>query len=163
MKEIFEKFAESPIGSSGDDLFEPPCPDDTAISESKSKVKAFVKTDGLHSALLELGVLMEREKVEELMVAMDIDGNGGLVFEDFKRAVQQTPTQLEQWASMLPLAGILARSLPVSDGQGDQPLRDFSRLGDTEINTAVKVFSEALTLLLITARATSKQLFDSTI
>ena len=97
-----------------------------------------------------------------MMVAMDLDEKGGLDFEEFKRAVQQQPTQLEQWASMLPLAGMLARSLPVSGGPGDQPLRDFSRLGDAEIDSAVGVFSEGLKLLLISARSNSRQMFDST-
>ena len=62
---------------------------------------------------------------------------------------------------MLPLAGILARCLPISDGQGDQPLRDFSRLGEDGIDTAVEVFSEGLKLLLSTARASTRQMFDS--
>ena len=104
---------------------------------------------------------MKRDKAEELMVAMDLDENGGLDFEEFKRALQQQPTQLEQWAGMLPLAGMLARSLPVSSGQGDQPLRDFSRLADVEIDAAVEVFSTGLKLLLSTARASTRQMFDS--
>jgi hypothetical protein len=104
---------------------------------------------------------MEWNKVEELMVAMDLDENGGLDFEEFKRAVQQPPTQLEQWASMLPLAGLVARSLPISGGLGDKPLRDISRLCDVDIDTAVEVFSEGLKLLLITARTSIRQMFDS--
>jgi hypothetical protein len=104
---------------------------------------------------------MKRDKAEELMVMMDLDENGGLDFEEFKRALQQQPTQLEQWAGMLPLAGMLARSLPVSSGQGDQPLRDFGRLADVEIDAAVEVFSKGLKLLLSTARASTRQMFDS--
>jgi hypothetical protein len=134
------------------------------LSESKPKkpkCRAFVRSDGLQAALLELGVPMKRDKAEELMVVMDLDENGGLDFEEFKRAVQQQPTQLEQWAGMLPLAGMLARSLPVSSGQGDQPLRDFGRLADVEIDAAVEVFSKGLKLLLSTARASTRQMFDS--
>ncbi len=126
-----------------------------------SEFKAAIRTDGLQAALLELGVRMDRENVNRLMVLMDLDEKGCLNFEEFKRAVQQPPTQLEQWASMLPLAGLLARSLPVNDGPGDQPLRDFSRLGDSEINTAVVVFGEALRQLLVKARSTSRQIFES--
>ena len=95
------------------------------------------------------------------MAMMDLDENGGLDYDEFKRAVAQPPTQLEQWASMLPLAGLLARSLPVSGGRGDQPLRDFSQLKDIQIKTIVDVFSEGLTLLLFKAQATSKQMFDT--
>ena len=116
--------------------------------------------DGLQRALLELDAPMERVKVEELMVVMDLDENGGLDFEEFKRAVAQPATQLEQWASMLPLAGILARSLPVSGGQGDQPLRDFSRLREDQIDAAVQAFGVGLTRLLLEEKATLRQMFD---
>jgi hypothetical protein len=123
--------------------------------------EGFVNTEGLYDALIELGMPAGRNKVEELMVTMDLDESGGLNFEEFKLAVKQPPTQLEQWASMLPLSGILARSLPISSGQGDQPLRDFSRLHEDEINLAVEVFSKGLKRLLMQAKATSRQMFDS--
>ncbi len=106
MKAVFDKFADQP------------CTDNSSMSESKSKFTALIRTDGLQDAMLELGAPIERGKVEELIAVMDIDENGGLDFEGFKRAVQQPPTPLEQWAGMLPLAGMLARSLPVSGGQG---------------------------------------------
>jgi hypothetical protein len=120
-----------------------------------------MKTDGLHQALHLLGVPVVRKRAEDLLVAMDLDENGVLDYEEFKRAVAQPLTQLEQWASMLPLAGMLARSLPVSGGQGDQPLRDFSRLGEDGIDTAVEVFSEGLRRLLMQAKDSTKQMFDT--
>jgi hypothetical protein len=161
-KRVFDKFAERCIGTIGDNILESERPSmDDSILEPDSKNKSFVRTDGLQRALLELGVQMKREKVEELIVAMDLDENGGLDFEEFKRAVQQPPTQLEQWASMLPLAGMLARSLPVSAGPGDQPLRGFSRLDEHEIDTAVELFSGCLRLLLIKTQATLRHKFDS--
>ncbi len=134
----------------------------TIDPEIKPKFEKIVKTDGLQHALLELGAPMAKETAYTLMVMMDLDQNGGLDFEEFKLAVQQPPTQLEQWASMLPLAGILARSLPVIGGQGDQPLRDFSRLGEDGIDTAVEVFSEGLRRLLIQAKDTTNEMFDIT-
>jgi hypothetical protein len=160
LKGVFDKFAERSTRTGDDEFLEPP--DNGSISGSTLKFKALVKTDGLQAALLELGVHLKREKVEELMTLMDLNENGGLDFEEFQRAVQQQPTELEQWAGMLPLAGMLARSLPVSGGPGDQPLRDFSRLGDDDLDTAVQVFSEGLKLLLSSARASSRQMFDST-
>ena len=136
--------------------------DDGSISGAKQNLEPCIRADGLQAALLELGVHSDRSQVDEIMLMMDLDGNGSLDFEEFKRAVQQQPTALEQWASMLPLAGMLAKSLPVSGGPGDQPLRDFSRLDDNEIDIAVQVFSEGLKLLLSSARASSRQMFDST-
>ncbi len=96
-----------------------------------------------------------------MMERMDLDENGGLDYEEFKRAAIQPPTQLEQWASMLPIAGLLARSLPVSAGPGDQPLRDFSRLDEDTISTAVDVFSWGLKRLLLREQATLMQVFKN--
>jgi hypothetical protein len=160
LKGVFDKsrFAESSSGHSGDTVNDYPCAD--GVSASESSKSEFIRADGLHSALHELGVSMERAKVEELMVLMDLDGNGCLDFEEFKRAVQQQPTQLEQWTSMLPLSGMLAKSLPVSGGLGDQPLRDFSRLSEDEINTAADVFSDGLRRLLMEAKSDLRQMFD---
>ena len=156
---VFYKFAERSSDPAA--IHESACRDDAPVHDSRFDGEALIRTDGLQSALLELGVPMHRNKVEDLMVEMDLDENGGLDLEEFKRAVQQSPTQLEQWASMLPLAGLLARSLPVSSGQGDQPLRDFSRLGEDEIDAAVGVFSAGLRRLLIKAKASSLQMFDN--
>ena len=152
LKGIFDKYAERSSGAVGDITAnqEQSRTDDSLDPEIKPKCDEIVKTDGLQRALLELGVPME--KTEKLMLMMDLDENGGLDFEEFKRAVQQPPTQLEQWASMLPLAGMLARSLPVSGGQGDQPLRGFSRLSEDGIDTAVEMFSEGLRRLLMQAK-----------
>ena len=161
LKGIFNKFAGISGVPTGDYFLKHPCTIDGLISKSMTIVEPCIGADGLQAALLELGVHMERRKVEELIAVMDLDESGGLDYEEFKRAVQQTPTQLEQWASMLPLGGLLARSLPVSGGQGDQPLRDFSQLKDIQIKTIVDVFSEGLTLLLFKAQATSKQMFNT--
>ncbi len=165
LKEVFDKFADSSDGTFVEAIKEhtctSTCTEDDLVSGSKSKFKGLMSTDGLQGALRELGAPVERQKVKELMVLMDLDENGGLDFEEFKRAVQQPPTQLEQWAGMLPLAGMLARSLPVSGSQGDQPLRDFSRLSEFAINIAVEALSDGLKRLLKEAQATARCMFDS--
>jgi hypothetical protein len=156
LKAVFSKFAVS------HPIIEHSNTNDSSIADSKPNLEPCIRAGGLQAALLELGVHLDSSKVDALMLMMDLDENGDLDFEEFKRAVQQQPTELEKWASMLPLAGMLARSLPVSGGAGDQSLRDFSRLGDDEIDTAVQVFAQGLKLLLISARASSRLMFDST-
>ncbi len=130
------------------------------FSEISNYNKALVKATGLHDALFKLGMHVSKEEVEELMMMMDLDENGGLDYEAFKRAVTQPPTQLELWASMLPLAGMLASSLPIRGNMGDQPLRDFSRLRDDEIETAVEGFTVGLRRLLHEAKLGLRQMFD---
>jgi hypothetical protein len=134
---------------------------DEFSERSSSSTETLIRADRLHDALLKLDIHVSREKEEELMAIMDLDVNGGLDYDEFKRAVAQPPTQLEQWASMLPLAGLLARSLPIRGGQGDQPLRDFSRLRVDEIDTAVDAFRVGLRRLLLEAKTTTKQMFDN--
>ncbi len=137
LKEIFEQFSE------------------------RSGAEVFIRGDGLSRALVKLDMNIPRESVVELMETMDLEEKGGLDFEEFKRAVAQPLTQLEQWASVLPLGGMLARSLQVKGGQGDQPLRDFSRLGENEINTAVEAFKVGLKRLLLEAQSTLSQMFKN--
>jgi hypothetical protein len=133
-KEVFERFKEESSGT--------------------------IRTDVLQQALFEFGVPVPKKTAEELMLAMDLDENGGLDYEEFKRAVAQPLTQLEQWASMLPLAGLLASSLPISSGQGDQPLRDLSRLSEDQIGAAVEAFRGGLTRLLLDAKTKLRQMFE---
>jgi hypothetical protein len=159
LEEVFNKYAKLCSGTADETIMEHTCADTEAISNPK--FKAVVRTTELQDALSELGRLPEeRGNVEEMITVMDLDGNDGLDFEEFKRAVQQMPTQLEQWASTLPLAGMLASSLPVRDGQGDKPLRDFNRLSEDEINTAADAFREGLKRLLMTAQHASRQMLD---
>ena len=103
-----------------------------------------LKPTGLQKVLQELGVQMDFGQVEKLFVSKDLDDNGGLDFEEFKRAVQQPATPLEQWVAALPINGVLARSVPIRDGPGDQTPRNVCRLGADDINAAVEVFSTAL-------------------
>ncbi len=141
-------------------------PVDTADSLSfpvgdgaKSKLVAMLKPSGLQKALQELGVQMDSDAVGKLFVSMDLDENGGLDFEEFKRAVQQPVTPLEQWVAMLPINGMLSRSFPVCGGPGDQVLRSISKLGADEIHATVDVFSRALLGLLLEARSNLQQMF----
>jgi hypothetical protein len=159
LKTVFDKFADSSSSTATEAINEDLC---DFVRGCKSRIERFVSIDVLQGALLELGVYVEWQKVEELIVLMDLDENSGLDFEEFKRALQQQPTQLEQWAGRLLLAGMLARSIPVSDSQGDQPLRDFSRLDEAAINTILEAFSDGLQRLLIEAQASARQMYKGT-
>jgi hypothetical protein len=138
-------------------------PGDTSLLEglgnSKSKIKAMLKPTGLQKALLELGVQMDYGQVEKLFASNDLDDKGGLDFEEFKRAVLQPATPLEQWVAMLPINGMLARSFPIRDGPGDQTLRNVSRLGTDGIHATVDAFSAALRRVLLEAQVNLQQMF----
>ena len=134
----------------------------------KEKSSGTIKRDVLQQAYLEVVKLVKhsndvpvlQKTAEQLMLEMDLDEDEEIDYDGFKRAVTQPLTQLEQWASMLPLAGMLASSLPISSGQGDQPLRDFSRLSENEINAAVEAFTRGLVRVLLEAKAELAQMFE---
>jgi hypothetical protein len=156
LQRVFDKYAEHvsvPVETADSISF--PESDGSA----KSKREAMLRPAGLQQALQEMGVQMDSDQVEMLLVSMDIDENGGLDFEEFKRAVHQPATPLEQWVAMLPIAGMLSRSFPVCGGPGDQVLRSVSKLSDNEIHASVDVFSRALLGVLTEARADLKQMF----
>jgi hypothetical protein len=126
---------------------------------AKSKRVAILKPAGLQQALQEFGVQMDSDKVRKIIVSMDLDENGGLDFEEFKRAVQQPATPLEQWVAMLPINGMLSRSYPVCGGPGDQVLRSVGKLSDDAIRSTIDVLSRALLGLLLEARVNLQQMF----
>jgi hypothetical protein len=158
LKGVFDKFAEPVAIVDTIRIDSLSLPEDS--DSSKPKHVALLKSTGLLKALLELGVQIELDQAEKLIVSMDIDDNGGLDFEEFKRAVQQPATPLEQWIALLPINGMLARSFPISSGPGDQMLRNVSRLGPDEIDATIDVFSDALRRQLVDSQTKLRQLFN---
>ncbi len=155
LKGLFDKFAEIVCFDTMDTL-----PFTEGQGSSNPHQITMLKSTGLQMALLELGVQMEFDQVEKLLVSMDLHDHGGLDFEEFKRAVQQPATPLEQWVSMLPINGMLSRSFPVCGGPVDQVLRVVSKLGADEIHATVDVCSRALRDLLLESSANLQQMFS---
>ena len=84
-----------------------------------------LSTENLEKALAGLGVSVE-------------SGAGGdLDLEDFKR-VARSPSEAEQFFQMIPLAGLLARSLRKSD------LAGLEGLTDEEVLTGLQAFNESV-------------------
>jgi hypothetical protein len=57
-------------------------------------------------ALQELDIQVPPDKLQQLFKEADIDQDGGLDLEEFRRVIAR-PTELEQWCSTLPLAKLL--------------------------------------------------------
>jgi hypothetical protein len=158
LKKIFERFALSAQCSESVSSEASSLPA-TKRSKVTHEANGMLDATGLQKALLELGVTMESDQVKKLHVSMDVDENGGLDFEEFKRAIQQPATPLELWVAMLPIHGMLARSFPIC-GQGHEALRNMSLLGDKDIETTINVFSEALRGVLVSAQADLRRMFE---
>ncbi len=130
------------------------------LAEAKPQ-NSIILADGLRRAFLELGVHMDKEKADALVMSTDSEERGGLDFEDFKRALKQPPTLVEQWICKLPLPGMLASCLPVHNCDGDKPLRDISDLSAETLDAAVEAFSGAVRLLLAEAQTRLQTIFSA--
>jgi hypothetical protein len=103
------------------------------------KLKRFVTPEKFYSALKACGANRSSKDAAILFRSMDIDENGGLDLQEFKRAVA-TPTKLEQWIASLPIPRLLARCL-TSIGEGvEDPVREFCQLRGENLNEAVTAF-----------------------
>ena len=93
------------------------------------------------------------------MVMTDMDKNGGLDFEEFRRALMKPPTKLEQWVDTLPLAGMLASCFILPEG-GDQ-LHEVSLLSAENLNAIAEAYAHGLKKVLMDAQINLKETLDS--
>jgi len=101
-------------------------------------------------ALQEVGIVMTPGKEEELFKLSDIDEDGGLDRDEFFRAISM-PSELEPWASTLPLDKLLAACMEealAGAAASPDPLRKVAALSPQEIAEVVAYFSGAFRLLL---------------
>ena len=84
-------------------------------------------------------------KQDVLFRSLDRNQDGILVLDEFAQAVQ-APMPLDEWASTLPLARILADAMPRKVGK--DLLREVGRLTPDEINNVVDGFAYGLRILL---------------
>ena len=100
-------------------------------------------------ALQEMGIVMTPGREEELFKESDIDEDGGLDRDEFVRAISM-PSELEPWASTLPLAKLLAACVEaaLARAASADPLRKVAALSAQEIDEVAADFSGAFRLLL---------------
>jgi Ca2+-binding EF-hand superfamily protein len=110
------------------------------------------------NALQDCGVNMNLEERALAFKCADLDEDGGLSLEEFRTAVR-TRTQLEQWASALPLARLLARCLTLKSGDLDDPICELTKLSEANLDEAVGVFCKGLRRILTEAQAQLKNSF----
>ena len=107
-------------------------------------VTKLLSANKLQGALSEFGVQLTASEACELMVAKDTDGNGGLDFQEFTTALNQPPTQVEQFVDTLPLTGMLAACL--SDPGADDPLKALCNIAPDSSGLISRIDAFALSL-----------------
>jgi hypothetical protein len=134
-------------------------PDDTSSNRNMDSLVVFPAE--LQSALSDLGMQIDLVEAAVIVSSMDLDENGGMDFEEFRRAVERPPTQLEQWAATLQLPGMLAACLSddADNESGVKSLRQLSTLSEERLDAAATAFSESLHQLLVKAQAQLRDMF----
>ena len=94
----------------------------------------------LDNALRELGVFLAPNGQGAQPKIFDLDGDGKIDYEEFKRALSSS-SELEQWAASLPLAQLLASCIPIQSS--GNLTKDLSTLTDEEANAALDAFGRS--------------------
>jgi hypothetical protein len=92
------------------------------------------------------------------MVMTDVDKNGGLDFEEFRRALMKPPTKLEQWVGTLPLASMLASCFILPEG--DQ-LHEVSRLSIENLTDIAEAYAYGLKKVLVDSQSNLKETLEN--
>jgi hypothetical protein len=104
-----------------------------------------ISRPNLSAALSDLGMCMSAGEVDELFYTLDLNSDGWISLSEFLAMIARVG-KVEEWASTLPLASLLADCMP-SKNEAD-PVRALSNLHSTEVQAVVACFSEGLVQLL---------------
>jgi hypothetical protein len=99
----------------------------------------------LLAALKELGIHARPEDEDELFYTHDMDSDNCINLAEFRLILNQSD-RVEQWASILPLAQVLADCMPSRNEE--DPLQAISRLSRSEIQVITRCYSQGLAKLL---------------
>jgi hypothetical protein len=117
---------------------------------------ASIGKGNLHSALSNLGVDVDVERIAELFEEFDSDASGGLDFGEFQQLLHRS-NRLFEWGKGLPLHELLADAIPRRAGR--DPLRVVSEMTEEEISWVCQAFQEGLSKMLREGSAELKQAF----
>jgi hypothetical protein len=116
------------------------------FNKHKSPDSAGLSKASLVQALRDLGLCMTASEVAELFHTQDLNGDGLINWTAFLMILANKVGKIEQWASTLPLAALLADCMPSNDDV--DPVRALSKLDSAEIQAIATCFSEGLLQVL---------------
>ena len=120
------------------------------VFKRNTKGQRAISAEGFEAAIKELGIKMDEHDVRDFFQSLDLNGNGALDLQEFRRCISHT-SELEHWAGTLPLAQLLASCFPIAeDGRGGA-VRNLCRLGEAEVAAAIRAFADGAGRL-VTAR-----------
>lgn len=133
---------------------------------SPTTSEKLIPKESLACALNELSIFMDDSNASHLFTEMDVNNDGGLSSDEFKRTVHVAYERVlgpyELWARSLPLAQILADALPSPTGvlHKDRHLRFVSNFQGSEIEEVVRAFATGLKRMLQESCSVLKQAYE---
>ena len=113
---------------------------------NKHKSPSGLSKASLGQALSDLGIkCASGSDVDELFYTLDVNSDGWISWSEFLMVLSK-PSKIQQWASTLPLAPLLADCMPSKDDE--DPVRALSELSLLDIQAVSACFSEGLVQLL---------------
>jgi hypothetical protein len=100
------------------------------LSKTASSKTSELSNQQFTSALEELGLCLQEEEIKVIFCTMDVNNNGVMDLEEFKKAVR-FPSPIEQVISALPIAQVFSDAMP--DAIGIDRLRQFCQLTPKQI------------------------------
>jgi hypothetical protein len=99
-----------------------------------------LRRDNLEPALIELGICVKGNGLDDLYRLLDLNHDGTLEFEEFQRALACS-SEIEQWAASLPFAGLLACCLPPIGGGDGDATRELCAVTPEELAASLDAFA----------------------
>jgi hypothetical protein len=112
----------------------------------------------LRAALNDLDLEVTEEEASDLYLEFDTDKADGLDVNEFALLVKR-PRRLDEWARSLPLAEVVADSLPRK--LGVDPLRVLSNMTSDDLAASLEALQQGLQRMLKQAHAELKEAFKA--
>jgi hypothetical protein len=118
------------------------------FNKHKSEPHAGLSKENLAALLRDLGVSLSDKEVEALFHTLDLNDDGWISLSELPAVVAKTSEnrEIQQWATSLPLAEVLADCMPFKNEE--DPVRALSQLQSAEIQTVAACLCEGLVKLL---------------
>ena len=113
------------------------------FEKRKDRLSGKIHRGALQAAMIDLGMILPSQNVEDFFKEMDFNNDGMLEWVEFQQLVTK-PTEIEQWASQLRIARLLASCFPPNVNN----LREVCQLGCDELEEVLGAFAEGMGRLL---------------
>jgi hypothetical protein len=128
------------------------------LVESSTETSKILPRSDLRKALMDLDLEVTDEEAEALYLEFDTDNAEGLDVDEFILMVKQ-PSRLDEWARSLPLAKVVAHSLPRK--LGVDPLQVLSSMTAEDLSASLDAMHLRFQRLITQAHAELQAVFKA--